>query len=144
MVGLDGSVLLGNLFLAANERVIDGVNDERPFLPFQTDDGEFQMINKSTVARIRPFEDGRPVKVTTRMIQAPVELLTLNGKVLCGSVFLTSNDRVSDVFNSKRQFVPLETDGGELQIVNKGGVTRVKPLPRELSEQEPTGNIHYV
>jgi hypothetical protein len=59
------------------------------------------------------------------------------------SVFLTDKDRVSDVFNSRRQFVPLETDRGEFQIINKGAVSRVKPLPRELSEQEPSDNIYY-
>lgn len=143
VVGIDDSVLVGNLFLAASERVIDGINDERRFLPFQTSDGEFQMINKSTVASINPLEDGVPVKVVTRMDQAPVELRTLNGKVICGSVFLTNQDRVSDVFNSKRQFVPLETDEGELRIVNKSVIMRVKPLPQENAGQKRSDNYHY-
>jgi hypothetical protein len=136
IVTLDNDILLGDVFLAGDERVVDGVNSEREFMPFRTDDGEFQVINKSTVARIRPFEDGSPAKVKTRMTLAPVELVMRDGRVLCGSVFLANRDRVSDVFNGERFFVPLQMGDGELQIVNKCTVVRVKPMARDQPEQE--------
>lgn len=140
VVTFDDSVLLGDVFLGGSERVIDGINSERDFMPFRTHDGEIQIINKNTVARIRPIEDGRPAKVTTRMDLAPVELLTRDGKVLCGNVFLSNRDRVSDVFNTQRLFVPLVMEGGELLIINKSTVVRVKPLERDGREEEHTSH----
>lgn len=136
VVTFDDSVLLGDVFLAGNERVIDSINSEQDFFPFRTEDGEFQIIHKSTVARIRPIEDGRPAKVTTRMDMAPVELLTRDGKVLCGNVFLSNRERVSDVFNTQWLFVPLEMEGGELLIINKNTVVRVKPIEHDVREEE--------
>lgn len=136
VVTFDDSVLLGDVFLGGSERVIDSINSQRDFKPFRTDDGEFQIINKNTVARIRPIEGGRPAKVTTRMDMAPVELLTRDGKVLCGNVFLSNRERVSDVFNTQWLFVPLEMEGGELLIINKNTVVRVKPIERDVREEE--------
>ncbi len=140
VVTFDDSVLLGDVFLGGSERVIDGINSQRDFMPFRTDDGEFQIINKNTVARIRPIEDGRPAKVTTRMDLVPVELLTRDGKILCANLILANRDRVSDVFNSQRMFVPLQMEGGELLIINKNTVVRVKPIERDVRKEEHTSH----
>ena len=59
IITMEGDELTGFLFLTSNERLIDVVNDERQFLPFERDDGEFVIINKSTISRIQ-IPDGNP------------------------------------------------------------------------------------
>ncbi len=52
----DGRLLAGVLFTHAAERVIDIVNDDRAFIPFEDADGQLTVINKSMIAHIRPME----------------------------------------------------------------------------------------
>ena len=55
----DGVVLKGKFFTVPSQRVLDVLNDERTFLPFETEDGDIYIINKTFVTRIRPL--GKPV-----------------------------------------------------------------------------------
>lgn len=52
----DGTVLAGHLFVGLGERVLDCLNDARPFMPFLQDDGTMLLIAKGTVAVCRPLE----------------------------------------------------------------------------------------
>ncbi|MCH9018818.1 MAG: hypothetical protein IIA73_00410 [Proteobacteria bacterium] len=52
----DGSVLAGFFFVHAEQRVLDIVNDDRAFLPFEDADGQLTVLNKSMIAHIRPME----------------------------------------------------------------------------------------
>lgn len=52
----DGRFLAGVLFTHAGQRVLDIVNDDRAFIPFEDADGQLMVINKSMIAHIRPME----------------------------------------------------------------------------------------
>ena len=52
----DGTVLKGSFFLNPQQRVLDILNDERAFLPFEDSEGTIIVISKSTIARIMPVE----------------------------------------------------------------------------------------
>ena len=52
----DGRLLAGVLFTHAEQRVLDIVNDDRAFIPFEDADGQLTVINKSMIAHIRPME----------------------------------------------------------------------------------------
>ncbi len=52
----DGTVLKGSFFLNPQERILDILNDERAFLPFEDSEGTIIVISKSTIARIIPAE----------------------------------------------------------------------------------------
>ncbi len=52
----DGRFLAGVLFTHAEQRVLDIVNDERAFIPFEDADGQLTVINNSMIAHIRPME----------------------------------------------------------------------------------------
>ena len=54
----DGSVLGGEMFMHADQRVLDLLNDDRRFVPFETFDGAISVINKSVIAKITPLEQG--------------------------------------------------------------------------------------
>ena len=52
----DGTVLNGAMFMHADQRVLDIVNDERGFIPFASFDGPLKVINKAMIAHITPIE----------------------------------------------------------------------------------------
>ena len=56
LVLTDGTVLSGEMFMHAEQRVLDIVNDERQFVPFASFDGPIKVINKAMIAHITPLE----------------------------------------------------------------------------------------
>ncbi|MHB9880990.1 hypothetical protein ACSMXM_15190 [Pacificimonas sp. ICDLI1SI03] len=51
----DGTNLTGFIFLSLDERVLDCLNDSRPFFPFLTEDGEMLLLAKNRIAVCRPL-----------------------------------------------------------------------------------------
>ena len=51
------------MFVNPTERVIDTLNDEREFLPFERPDGSITIIAKKTIRRMSPMELKRQVNV---------------------------------------------------------------------------------
>ena len=56
LVLTDGTVLSGEMFMHAGQRVLDIVNDDRKFVPFANFDGPISVINKAMIAHITPIE----------------------------------------------------------------------------------------
>ncbi len=53
----DGTSLEGFVFVAGNERVLDLLNGREPFMPFETEDGRYVMINKQAIAFAWPHDE---------------------------------------------------------------------------------------
>jgi hypothetical protein len=51
----DGTTLVGHVFVGAEERVLDCLNDARPFVPFLAADGTMLIIAKTKIAVCRPL-----------------------------------------------------------------------------------------
>lgn len=51
-------------FVAPGTRIVDMLNDDRAFLPFETGDGSIVILKKSSIRRVTPLESG--AKRTTR------------------------------------------------------------------------------
>jgi hypothetical protein len=63
-ITIDGDdVLDGSLFIPSHERLVDVLNDERMFLPFETTDGEFLVINKAIVRTIANRQEARSLRI---------------------------------------------------------------------------------
>lgn len=56
----DGEELV-YMFVFPTERVIDTLNDDREFLPFERPDGSLTIVAKKTILRLSPLEIGRQV-----------------------------------------------------------------------------------
>jgi hypothetical protein len=56
----DGEELV-YMFVFPTERVIDTLNDDRAFLPFERPDGSLTIVAKKTVLRLSPLDVGRQV-----------------------------------------------------------------------------------
>ncbi len=52
----DGTVLKGYFFLNPQQRVLDIMNDDRPFLPLEDSEGTVTVINKSVITLVRPVD----------------------------------------------------------------------------------------
>lgn len=65
----DGNERLLFMFVAPNTRVSDTINDTREFLPFETAEGDTEIINKHRIRRIVPMES------KTRPSRDPYDIL---------------------------------------------------------------------
>lgn len=52
----DNTAARGSLFVTQGQRVIDLLNDDRHFLPFETDDGTAIFIGKAFIRKITPVD----------------------------------------------------------------------------------------
>jgi len=62
---VDGTVLRGFLYLSSTERIVDVLNDERDYIPFQDTTHNVQIVNKRTIIRVTPIDQAKP-RVTIR------------------------------------------------------------------------------
>ena len=56
----------GFLFLQNEERLIDLMNDDRPFLPFEYDDGTFSILRKTAILEITILHEGMRSKLARK------------------------------------------------------------------------------
>jgi translation initiation factor IF-1 len=142
IVKLDGSVFEGKIYCAKDERVFDVISNDRKFLPFLEGEEEFLVITKATISRVIPLEEGAPVQVTSRLHHINVEMTTVDGETRKGTIFAKERQRVVDVLNSDVAFVPFQSEKGELEILNKSTIDRVKPFETDETEEIPRGLIY--
>ena len=64
-----GKVLLGHMFLKPQGRLTDMMNDERTFLPFETNDGKFFVLKISACLSVSPVADETDVYVGNNPFQ---------------------------------------------------------------------------
>ena len=48
----------GFLFLAEDERLVDVLNDDRMFLPFRSEEGQFSVLKKTSIIEISMLREG--------------------------------------------------------------------------------------
>lgn len=48
----DGSMIFGKVFVSAQARLVDALNDERDFLPIEASDGSFMALSKSAIRQV--------------------------------------------------------------------------------------------
>jgi hypothetical protein len=70
-----------------------------------------------------------------------VRLVGFNDTLTEAHVFLAYNQRLSDLLNDDRDFLPLETDEGEVKVVSKRAIMEVEVLEIDRAEA-PRGKRH--
>ena len=61
-----GDDLEGYLFAAADKRLVDMLNDDRKFLPFEDNIGDITIISKEAITKIADLGDNRSLRVKAR------------------------------------------------------------------------------
>ena len=74
--------------------------------------------------------------VRTPKRKSPVTVVTVDGEIFDGHFFIGGDQRVKDLLNGDSQFVPFETLGGALYILNRSQIARVMPRPETEAVQE--------
>ena len=69
----------------------------------------------------------RPSKIRTKT-NVDVELVLLDGTTLSGAVFIGLDERVQELLNDPKPFLPLRQDDNGVLLVNKAAIALCKPL----------------
>ena len=81
--------------------------------------------------------DNYPCKVDTE-----VELTFLDRTTMRGRFFVARGQRVADVLNDTRSFLPFGDIGGVVRLVNKRAIVQVKPARQDDGGREKGGTWH--
>ena len=65
-------------------------------------------------------------------VKADVELALNDGTVLKGSFFLNPQQRILDILNDERTFLPLEDSEGCMKMINKSTIARITPVEQKM------------
>jgi hypothetical protein len=75
--------------------------------------------------------DAFPIKVDTE-----VELILLDRATMRGRFFVSCGQRVADVLNDSRSFLPFVDISGAVRLVNKSAIVQVKPARQDDGGRE--------
>lgn len=67
-------------------------------------------------------------KTTISRTRCKVRLINFNDHMNEGYVFVAYGQRLSDLLNDDRDFLPLETDAGEVKVISKRSIMEVEVL----------------
>ncbi len=66
-------------------------------------------------------------QVVTRARQK-VRLITFNDNIIEGYIFIAQGQRVSDLLNDDRGFIPVETAAGDVRVISKRAIMEIEIL----------------
>jgi hypothetical protein len=75
--------------------------------------------------------DAFPVKIDTE-----VELMFLDRATMRGRFFVSRGQRVADVLNDARTFLPFADISGAVRLINKSTIVQVKPTQQDNGGRE--------
>lgn len=76
-------------------------------------------------------------KQTISRTRCKVRIVGFNDMLTEGFVFLAYNQRLSDLLNDDRDFLPIETDEGEVKVISKRAIMEVEVLEMEKAASAP-------
>ena len=136
LITKDGGYFEGYVFVASDQRTSDSLNDGSLFVPFELLDGNLQPIQRSTISRVVPREEDGGASEGIYFAQglirqskrrSPIMVFTEDAEVLEGSFFVGGIQRISDLLNGERAFVPIELLDGTIHLLARSAITRVVP-----------------
>ncbi|MEK7266884.1 MAG: hypothetical protein AAB227_12385 [Pseudomonadota bacterium] len=82
-------------------------------------------------------------KTTINRSRSKVRLINFNDHINEGYVFLAYGQRLSDLLNDDRDFLPLETEDGEVRVVSKRSIMEVEVLDATApgKSAEPSSDV---
>lgn len=70
-------------------------------------------------------------------VKTEVELVLDDGTVMKGSFFLNPQQRILDILNDERAFLPFEDGEGVIIVMLKTSIRRIKPAEQKLEHAKP-------
>ncbi len=65
-----------------------------------------------------------------------VEVTLIDGSRMCGDLFLGIDQRLLDLFNDQRPFVPFEDANSEVRVLSKTAIMQIRPIQQYLPMAE--------
>ena len=63
-----------------------------------------------------------------------VRLINFNDTIIEGYIFIAYNQRVTDLLNDDRGFIPVETGSGDVRVISKRAIMEIEILGGETAE----------
>lgn len=79
------------------------------------------------------------VKVETSGARQKVRIVNFNDTIAEGIVYLSPGQRVSDLLNDDRGFLPVESEAGDVRVISKRAIMEIEPL--EAAAPSAAGNV---
>ena len=73
--------------------------------------------------------------ILTPKSRLEIELRTLEGDVLKGSIFVTPDQRAIDLLNTENSFIVFEAVNGTVEIINKCTIAGVRPIEQPAQQR---------
>lgn len=73
----------------------------------------------------------QPSKQVVSRSRQKVHLITFNDSIIEGFIFVTHGQRVSDLLNDDRGFIPVESQAGDVRVVSKRAIMEIEILDRD-------------
>ncbi len=73
--------------------------------------------------------------------RAKVRLINFNDTITEGYVFLAYNQRVSDLLNDERDFLPIESHAGEMRVVSKRAIMEIEILAAQDADGDADDGV---
>ena len=79
--------------------------------------------------------------VRTPKHKTPVTVVTADGEIFDGHFFTSGDQRIKDLLNGDSKFVPFETLGGAIYILNRDHISRVMPRQDASRDSQKTDSL---
>jgi len=82
------------------------------------------------------YIDTRSVNQTKFKVE--VVITTMNNDSIRGIVFLSESERVIDILNDSRKFIPISLSNGIIRLLNKDSIYFIEPVGQSTSPSRST------
>jgi hypothetical protein len=131
----DGQSIAGHFFispapkgLSGSENVIELLNDDRFYIPFEIAEGEISLLQKGSIVMVKMAINEMP-KDLPYLRRTATKIFLLSGDTLEGHVFIDlpkTHTRLSDFLNFSKRFFFIEVEEQDF-LVNTKFVKMVMP-----------------
>lgn len=80
------------------------------------------------------------IRADANGVRQKVRIVNFNDTIAEGIVYLAPGQRISDLLNDDRGFLPVESDAGEVRVISKRAIMEIEPLGEE-AVPETGGNV---
>ena len=84
------------------------------------------------------FDEDKPHVVKKNQLDVTIQLTT--GETFMGSVYLRKNERVIDLMNDERSFIPMAIDDDIIKVINKSAIAEIS-MTVEFDDDAPEFNV---
>ncbi|MGD1972818.1 MAG: hypothetical protein PVH37_15885 [Desulfobacterales bacterium] len=131
----DGHSIGGHFFIspspkgpAGSENVIEILNDDRSYIPFEIAEGEISLLQKGSIIMVRMAISEMP-KDLPYLSRTSTKIFLLSGDILEGNVFIDlpkTRTRLSDFLNFSKRFFFIDVNEQDI-LVNATFIKMVTP-----------------